>query len=90
MVPARMESPHPEPACLLRPHHHGDPFLHLPRRLFGKGERKNPVRAHALLDEEGDPGRQHPGLAGTGPRDDKHGALDTGYGRLLFFIEIIQ
>ncbi len=55
-----------------RPDKGGDPLLHLGRGLVGEGDGEDLERRHALgTDQVGDAGRQNPGLAGPGARDDE-------------------
>ena len=51
------------------------PLPHLSRRLVGKGNGQDLPGHHALFDEPGDPVGQHPGLSGTGSRQNQKRAL---------------
>ena len=64
-------------------------LLHLARRLVGEGHRRDLARAHsAFLDQVGDLGGDHAGLAGPGTGQHQARAVDIPRGFLLAGIEL--
>ena len=78
--PDRMERPHPDRACgqvqeIL------DPATHLARCLIGKRDRENFAGlGPALLDQPGDPVREHARLAAAGAGEDQQWPIVGGHG----------
>ena len=85
-----VEGAHPDFPRLPFPYHKGDAFLHLPRRLFSKGKRENPLRRNPFLYQICNSGSQYPGFPRTCTSDNQHRPLDTFNGLLLLRIQIPQ
>ena len=85
-----VEGAHPDFPRLPFPYHKGDAFLHLPRRLFSKGKRENPLRRNPFLNQICNSGSQYPGFPRTCTSDNQHRPLDTFNGLLLLRIQIPQ
>ncbi len=69
-------------------HHLADAFFHFARRLVGEGDGEDfrgPRAAEA--QDVGDPGRQHPGLAGAGAGKHQHRPVERLHGFPLLGIE---
>ena len=85
-----VEGAHPHVARPLA-HKVLDAAPHLLGRLVGEGDREEAVRPDLVGgDQVGDPGRQHPGLAAPGPREDKEGAVLVHDGFPLGRVEAVQ
>jgi hypothetical protein len=83
----RVEGAEPHPVGGA-PDHRLEPLAHLARRLVGEGDRQHLAGIGAAGAEDvGKPGRQHPGLAGAGPRQHQHRPVDRLDGAALRLVE---
>ena len=68
-----------------------DALSHLGGGLVGEGDGQDLERRHTMLvDEMGDPVREHAGLAGAGSRDDEQGPLGVGHRLVLGGVEAFE
>ena len=68
--------------------HRLEPLAHLARRLVGEGDGEHLGRKGAAGREDvGEPGRQHPGLAGAGAGEHQHRPVDRLDGAALRLVE---
>ena len=66
----------------------GDALDHLARRLVGEGDGEDFAREGlALVQDMGEAGGQHPGLAGAGAGEHQHRAIGCRHRRALLFVE---
>ena len=82
----RMERAHLDPAGLLRSHQERDALLHLPGGLLGKSQGQYFSGPAVSFQYVRNPAGKHPGLSGTGPRDDERRpfrAQDSGFLRAV-------
>ena len=81
-----MEGADPHPRGV-GPEHPGDARLHLARGLVGERHREDAVGRHTvMLDQVGDAGRQHPGLARPRAGQDEDRSLEMLHGLALVVI----
>ena len=86
----RVERAHVDAPGLPVPHHLRDALLHLPGRLFRKGQGKDPGRIRPPVDHICYPGCQYAGLAGPRSRHDQHRPLQAFHRFPLLTVQILK